>query len=73
MASDIEALRKWSKLSTNIKNRLLSNVFCSNCFTTTVINYDIVLHEEGILIQGICRHCGHKVARVVEEGWFGKG
>lgn len=71
MASDIEALRKWSKLSIDDKNLLLANVFCSNCFTTTVVNYEIVSRKDGILIQGKCKHCGHNVARTVEESWFG--
>ena len=73
MASDIEALRKWSKLDLDTKNCLLTNVFCSNCFTTTVINYEIVSRKDGILIQVICKQCGREVARVVEEGWFSQG
>lgn len=73
MASDIEALRKWSKLSTDTKNKLLANVFCVHCFTTTVTEYEIVLRKDGILIQGVCIQCGRKVARVVEEDWFSQG
>lgn len=72
MASDIDALRKWSRLNIEDRNLLLSNVFCSNCFTTTVANYEIITHKDGILIQGKCKQCGHNVARLVEEDWFGQ-
>jgi hypothetical protein len=72
MTSDNEALRKWGKLSIDNRNLLLANVFCSNCLTTTVVDYDIVSYKGGILIQGKCKQCGHDVARVVEESLFGQ-
>jgi len=70
MASDMVALRKWSKLDKATQNQLLANVFCADCFTTTVVDYEIVSRKGGILIKGKCKQCGHDVARVVEDDWF---
>ncbi len=70
MATDIVALRKWSKLDRAIQNRLLANVFCTDCFATTAIDYEVVSSGEGILIKGKCKKCGQDVTRVVEEDWF---
>lgn len=65
--TDFRAAQKWSKLSHDLKNKLLGNVFCSSCGVTTIVEY--TLHDEkfGILIKGKCKKCGMDVARLVED------
>ena len=70
MASDIAALRKWSKLEKAIQNSLLANSFCQNCFVTTIVDYEITMDKFGIVLRGKCKQCGKDVARVIEEDWF---
>ena len=65
--TDIEAMRKWKKVPKNIRQRLLSNVFCSKCLVTTIVDYTLHNTDEGVLLQGKCKTCGENVARLVEE------
>jgi len=69
MASDIAALRKWSKLDEATQNRLLENAFCIDCFVTTIVDYEITLDKFGIVLRGKCKQCGKDVARVVEDDY----
>ncbi|WP_027964107.1 hypothetical protein [Halalkalibacillus halophilus] len=63
----MEANRKWMALPKDIRNRLKDNVFCGNCSgATTIVNFIVEENEAGIILQGECKHCGKRVARVVE-------
>ena len=64
-ATDIEALRKWNKISKDIQNRILQNVFCSTCGVTTIIDYSITEERSGII--GKCKKYNKPVARLIEE------
>lgn len=70
MISDTAALKKWRTLDTTIQTRLLENVFCNDCFVTTIVDYSITSDESGILLTGKCMQCGKDVARLVENDWF---
>jgi len=71
MTSDIDALRKWSKLDKAMQNRLLANAFCVDCFVTTIVDYEITSDNKfGFVLRGKCKQCGKDVARVVEDDWF---
>ena len=65
--TDIEAMRKWKKVPKNIRQQLLSNVFCSKCLVTTIVDYTLHTTDEGVLLQGKCKTCGENVARLVED------
>lgn len=69
--TDINAEKNWRKIPKETQFRLLSNVFCSKCYNTTIIDYTLHDSEQGILLKGKCKQCGGNVARVVEEGWWG--
>jgi hypothetical protein len=66
-ASNLAAIRKWNKLDKATKQRLLENVFCSDCFVTTIVDYEITMEKAGIVLRGKCKKCGKDVARVVED------
>ncbi|AHF06212.1 hypothetical protein [Desulfitobacterium metallireducens] len=65
--TDFRAAQKWSKLSQDLKHRLLGNVFCSSCGVTTIVDYTLHDDKSGILIKGKCNKCGMDVARLVED------
>jgi len=61
--------------SEEIYNKLIKNVFCSNCQgsigdkVTEIINYKIYLENtNNVVIKGKCKKCQNPVARFVETG-----
>lgn len=68
--TDINAEKNWRGISKEIQYKLLSNVFCSNCYNTTIVDYTLHDHDQGILLKGKCKQCGGNVARVVERDWW---
>ena len=65
--TDFLALQKWNKIPKNMQRKILDNVFCSNCFVTTIVDYTMSDEEHGIVIKGKCKKCGKDIARVVEN------
>ena len=65
--SDLTALQKWDQIPKDIQKRILDNVFCSNCFVTTIVDYTMTDEKHGIVIEGKCKKCGKTVCRVVEN------
>lgn len=49
--TDIEALRKWNKIPRDIQNRIIQNIFCSTCGTTTIVNYSMTRDKSGIILK----------------------
>jgi len=47
---DIKAIQKWSKISKHIQEKLLENVFCSTCGTTTIVDYSMYDDKAGVRI-----------------------
>ena len=66
MATDINAATRWNTLPENIRQKILNNVFCVNCFNTTIVEYDIVEDDGFVVLKGKCKKCGAKVTRVVD-------
>lgn len=65
--TDINAMRKWNKVPKDLQQRLIRNVFCRNCYETSIIDYTLNDHELGVLLKGKCKTCGDPVARLVED------
>lgn len=65
--TDIKALQKWSKIPKDIQEKLIDNVFCTNCHVTTIVDYSLHDDQLGIVLRGKCKKCGKAVARVVES------
>lgn len=63
---DFEAAQKWNKISTEMQQRLIANVFCANCYTTTIEKFTMHSEKGGVLLKGLCKKCGSDVARFVE-------
>ena len=59
---------QWKRIPENIKEKILSNVWCSNCREgVLVVDYKMESHEFGLVIRGKCCKCGNEVARVVDR------
>jgi hypothetical protein len=59
---------QWKLIPDNIKQMILSNVWCSNCRdVVSVTDYQIETHDLGLIMSGKCSICGSDVARVVEK------
>ncbi|MDQ0159755.1 hypothetical protein [Alkalibacillus salilacus] len=63
----MEANKKWLSIPKDIREKLITNVFCSNCRgSATITGFTIEYHEAGIVLKGECKACGNNVSRVVE-------
>ncbi|QST00410.1 hypothetical protein IMZ31_02100 [Pontibacillus sp. ALD_SL1] len=63
----MEANKKWLSIPKDSREKLIQNVFCSNCLdAVTIVDFIILDHPEGVLLEGKCKNCGESVARVVE-------
>ena len=60
------AVEKWNTISSANQKKLLDNVFCGKCGVTMIVDYTIENSRSDIVLQGKCKKCGGKVARVVE-------
>lgn len=63
------AAELWSNIPTDVKKRLLSNVWCSHCRReVTIRNFTGAVKADDLLLVGTCSECRGDVARVVERG-----
>ncbi len=64
----IDLVRKWMKIPEAVREKILSNVWCSKCQKSVSIkDYLYEGFEHGFLIRGKCCICGTNVARVIED------
>lgn len=64
---DFNAVQRWNKITKNIQEQIVNNVFCSTCGVTTIVDYTLNNDKFGILLKGKCKKCGKNVARLVED------
>jgi hypothetical protein len=58
----------WAELTPEIKNLLLSNVWCSKCrHEVKIKNYTGAVRGVDLLLVGQCSECLSDVARVIES------
>ncbi|MGP4060637.1 hypothetical protein [Halobacillus litoralis] len=63
----MEANKKWLSIPEDFRKKLKANVRCTGCNdTVTITDFIIVDHSVGVMLDGKCKNCGHKVVRVVE-------
>ncbi len=57
---------KWMRISRQIRERLLCNIFCINCGDAVkAVNYYVEEEIRGLIIHGKCADCGADVKRIV--------
>ena len=65
--SSKEALKRWEAIPADKRQLLLGNVFCPICpDCVTICDFSMKVAGKGLVLQGFCGTCGHKVARVLE-------
>ena len=63
-----KALEKWNNIPSEFQKKLIDNVFCSKeGKSTTIMNFTVSSHKCGIVLEGKCKKCGTRVARVIED------
>ena len=61
------ARQRWESIPSDIRQRLLSNVWCGHCsHETTITNFTGTLKAGDLLLVGKCAKCQGDVARVIE-------
>ena len=61
------ARQRWESIPAEIRQRLLSNVWCGHCsHETTITNFTGTLKGSDLLLMGQCAECQGDVARVIE-------
>ncbi len=58
----------WESIPGDIRFKILNNVWCVNCASTTGMGKVSGKIEKGMLVlRGVCTRCGGEVARVIEN------
>lgn len=61
------ARQRWESVPADIRQRLLSNVWCGQCrHETTITNFSGTIKGGDLLLLGSCAECHADVARVIE-------
>ena len=61
------ARQRWESIPADIRQRLLSNVWCGQCrHETTITNFSGTIKGGDLLLVGKCAECHGDVARVIE-------
>jgi len=61
------ARERWDSIPADIRQRLLSNVWCGQCrHETTITNFSGAIKSGDFLLVGQCAECRSDVARVIE-------
>ena len=61
------ARQRWESISADIRQRLLSNVWCEQCrHETTITHFGGTIKGGDLLLIGKCAECHGEVARVIE-------
>jgi hypothetical protein len=62
------ARQRWESISAEIRQRLLTNVWCGQCrHAVTITNFTGTVKDGDLLLVGKCAECHGEVARVIEE------
>ena len=57
----------WATIPREARERILKNVFCTECGgSVEIIKFKGEERDGNLVLTGSCATCGHKVARVVE-------
>lgn len=61
--------QRWESIPAEIRQRLLTNVWCGQCrHAVTIIDFDVSMSGSDLLLVGKCAECQGDVARVLEGG-----
>lgn len=62
-----EAIRRWNQISSDIQQKLLSNVYCLKCKDTVkIVDFEATMDKDDLILKGKCENCSSNVARLIE-------
>lgn len=62
------ARQRWESIPSDIRQRLLSNVWCGHCsHKVTITNFSGTIKDRDLLLVGKCAECHGDVARVSDH------
>jgi hypothetical protein len=62
-----QAKKQWEKIPKEVRVKLLNNVYCSKCGTTTgIAEINGSVDRGDLVLRGVCTACGSPVARLIE-------
>lgn len=65
---DLAAMRAWKAIPEIYRNRLEDNVYCTKCGVTTIEGYIVTMKDQDLVLEGECKKCHGRVARLIELG-----
>ena len=61
--------QRWESIPTDIRQGLLTNVWCDQCrHAVTIVNFNGIIKGGDLLLVGKCAECQDDVARMIEGG-----
>jgi len=64
---DKKAMQKFNKIPNEIKSKLLSNVYCTNCNDMVkIVDFEASMDGDALILKGKCGNCSDKVARLIK-------
>lgn len=61
------ARQRWESIPADIRQRLLTNVWCGHCrHEVTITDFSGIMKRGDLLLVGKCAKCHGEVARVIE-------
>lgn len=64
-----KAKARWETIPQWAKDKILKNVWCTNCrCSTTIIDFSGRMEKGDLILSGRCAKCGNEVARLIEGG-----
>lgn len=64
---DKKAMQKFNQIPDDVKAKILSNVYCSNCKDTVkIVEFEATIEGNDLVLKGKCENCSGKVARLIE-------
>lgn len=62
-----QARQRWDSFPADFRQRILSNVWCSQCrHEVTITNFSGTIKHGDLLLVGKCAECHNDVARLIE-------
>lgn len=59
---------KWTAIPGELREKILSTVWCSKCLDTIILDdYTVIYEEPNLIISGTCPSCGTNVCRIIVD------
>ena len=64
---DKKAMQMFNQIPDDVKPKILSNVYCSNCKDVVkIVEFEGSMDGEDLILKGKCENCSSNVARLIE-------